>query len=49
MNYIAKMNVTLKRTWWNYVYDNLGIKTDSTQQSDSFTITDGVMQGWFKR
>lgn len=49
MNYIAKMNVTVKRSWWDYVYDEFGTKTDSTQQIDSFLIKDGIMQGWFKR
>lgn len=49
MKYIAKMNVTLERYWWEYDYDNLGIVIDSTQKHDEFQITDGVMKGWFKR
>jgi len=49
MKYIAKMNVTLERNWWEYEYDPLGIVIDSIPMHDEFQITDGVMKGWFKR
>lgn len=49
MLYIAKLNVTVTRSWWEYDYDEFGIVTDSTQLSDAFDITNGIMKGWFKR
>jgi len=49
MKYIAKFDVTFTRTWWDYQYNSLGVLIDSTENTGSFTITQGVLTGWFKR
>lgn len=49
MKYIAKLDVTVKRTWNEYTYDEFGIIIDTLPKSDAFQITNGIMKGWFKR
>lgn len=49
MKYIAKMDITLYRRWWEYHYDQLGLLNDSTEHYDYWQITNGVLKGWFKR
>lgn len=49
MKYIAKIDARMYRDWYEYVYSDLGVITDSTLQHAEWLLTEGILRGWFKR